>query len=57
MRLDPGSLLSSQVTPRILLRLLADPDRAKVKRAMEAMMEMVKIDVAAIEAPTEGPER
>lgn len=42
--------LSWQVTPRILPRLLADPDRAKAKRAMEAMMQMVKIDVAAIEA-------
>ncbi|WP_324752519.1 VOC family protein [Roseovarius sp. Pro17] len=42
--------LSWQVTPRILPRLLADPDRAKAKRAMEAMMQMAKIDVAAIEA-------
>lgn len=42
--------LSWQVTPRILPQLLADPDRAKAKRAMEAMMQMVKIDVAAIEA-------
>lgn len=42
--------LSWQVTPRILPRLLADPDRARARRAMEAMVEMVKIDVAAIEA-------
>lgn len=46
--------LSWQVTPRILPRLLADPDRAKARRAMEAMMGMVKIDVAAIEAAAEG---
>ncbi len=42
--------LSWQVTPQILPRLLADPDRAKAKRVMEAKVEMVKIDVAKIEA-------
>ena len=45
--------LSWQVTPRALPRLLADPDRAKAKRVMAAMIEMVKIDVAAIEAAAE----
>lgn len=43
-----------QVVPRILPRLLADPNRAKAKRVMEAMVQMVKIDVAAIEAAAEG---
>ena len=42
--------LSWQVTPRILPQLLADPDREKAKRVMEAMVGMVKIDVAGIEA-------
>ena len=42
--------LSWQVTPRILPQLLSDPDRPKSKRVMEAMVQMVKIDVAAIEA-------
>ncbi len=42
--------LSWQVTPRILPRLLAGPDRARAARAMEAMIGMVKLDVAAIEA-------
>ncbi len=46
--------LSWQVTPRILPQLLADPDRAKAKRVMEAMVEMVKIDVATIEAAAKG---
>ena len=43
-----------QVTPRLLPRLLADPDRAKTRRVMEAMITMVKIDVAAIEAAAQG---
>lgn len=46
--------LSWQVVPRILPHLLSDPDRAKAKRVMEAMVQMVKIDVAAIEAAAEG---
>ena len=41
---------SWQITPRRLLELMADPDRAKAKRAMEAMLTMRKIDIAAIEA-------
>ncbi|MFA5122968.1 VOC family protein [Zavarzinia sp.] len=41
---------SWQITPRRLLDLMADPDRALSKRVFEAMMEMVKIDIAAIEA-------
>lgn len=46
--------LSWQVVPRILPRLLADPDRAKAGRVMNAMVQMVKIDVAAIEAAATG---
>jgi predicted 3-demethylubiquinone-9 3-methyltransferase (glyoxalase superfamily) len=33
----------------VLLRLIADPDPAKAGRAMQAMMGMVKFDVAEIE--------
>lgn len=43
-----------QVTPDILPRLLNDPDRAKAGRAMQAMMGMVKIDIAGIEAAANG---
>ncbi|MBX9682470.1 MAG: VOC family protein [Hyphomicrobium sp.] len=42
--------LSWQIIPRRLPELLSDPDAAKSKRVMEAMMQMVKIDVAALEA-------
>ena len=41
--------LSWQVTPIILPQLLADPDKAKASRVMNAMMEMEKIDIAALQ--------
>ena len=43
-----------QVVPRRMLRLIADPDRARAGRVMQAMMEMVKIDLAAIERAAAG---
>ncbi len=43
-----------QIVPRRLPELLADPDTAKAKRVMEAMMQMVKIDVAKLEAVAAG---
>jgi len=46
--------LSWQITPRALTDALADPDRAAAKRAFEAMMQMGKIDIAAIEAARRG---
>ncbi len=46
--------LSWQITPRVLMDALADPDRAAAKRAFEAMMEMTKIDIAAIEVARRG---
>jgi len=43
-----------QITPSVLLEATTDPDRAAAKRAMEAMMTMRKIDIAAIEAARRG---
>lgn len=43
-----------QITPRVLSEAIASPDRAAAKRAFNAMMEMKKIDVAAIEAAVRG---
>jgi predicted 3-demethylubiquinone-9 3-methyltransferase (glyoxalase superfamily) len=40
--------LSWQVQPRLLIELLADPDKAKAGRVMNAMMDMTKIDIAAL---------
>jgi 2-polyprenyl-6-hydroxyphenyl methylase/3-demethylubiquinone-9 3-methyltransferase len=46
--------LSWQITPRALTAAIADPDRTAAKRAFEAMMQMRKIDIAAIEAARRG---
>jgi len=46
--------LSWQITPRALMEAITDPDRAAAKRAFEAMMQMGKIDIAAIEAARRG---
>jgi 2-polyprenyl-6-hydroxyphenyl methylase/3-demethylubiquinone-9 3-methyltransferase len=46
--------LSWQITPRILLRAITDPDPAAAKRAFDAMMTMNKIDIATIESALRG---
>jgi predicted 3-demethylubiquinone-9 3-methyltransferase (glyoxalase superfamily) len=43
-----------QITPRVLLEAMADPDREAAKRAMEAMMTMKKIHIATIERARAG---
>jgi predicted 3-demethylubiquinone-9 3-methyltransferase (glyoxalase superfamily) len=39
-----------QIVPQQLQTLVRDPDRDVARRAMEAMFDMVKIDIATIEA-------
>ena len=46
--------LSWQITPRVLAEALMLDDLAAAKRAFEAMMTMVKIDVAGIERSIAG---
>jgi predicted 3-demethylubiquinone-9 3-methyltransferase (glyoxalase superfamily) len=46
--------LSWQVTPRRLIELTTDPDRAKAARVFAAMMQMTKIDIAKLEAAAAG---
>jgi predicted 3-demethylubiquinone-9 3-methyltransferase (glyoxalase superfamily) len=41
---------SWQITPRRLLELTTSSDQVEAKRAFEAMMTMVKIDIAALQA-------
>lgn len=43
-----------QVTPRRLVELMCDPDPARAGRTMAAMGQMVKIDIAALEAAAAG---
>jgi predicted 3-demethylubiquinone-9 3-methyltransferase (glyoxalase superfamily) len=37
-----------QIVPTMLLELLADPDPAKATRVMQAMLQMVKLDIAGL---------
>ena len=46
--------LSWQVVPTILLKLMSDPDPAKSKRMFEALLEMKKLDIAALQRAFEG---
>ena len=49
-----GQAFASSGDTAVLLRLLASKDQAKAKRVMEAMMKMVKIDIAQIERAAKG---
>lgn len=40
--------LSWQVVPKALIELIRDPDPAKSKRVMEAMLQMTKIDIPTL---------
>jgi len=48
--------LSWQITPTRLYELLNDPDPHRSRRAMQAMMTMVKLDIAALERAADGSE-
>jgi predicted 3-demethylubiquinone-9 3-methyltransferase (glyoxalase superfamily) len=41
--------LSWQIVPTVLVELLADPDREKSQRVMQAMLSMKKIEIDALE--------
>jgi len=46
--------LSWQITPKALIQAISDPDKARAGRAMQAMMGMKKIDIAAIQRAADG---
>jgi predicted 3-demethylubiquinone-9 3-methyltransferase (glyoxalase superfamily) len=46
--------LSWQITPKRLGELMGDPDRNKARRVTEAMLKMVKFDIAGLEAAARG---
>jgi predicted 3-demethylubiquinone-9 3-methyltransferase (glyoxalase superfamily) len=43
-----------QIVPKILGEMMKDPDRTRAKRVAEAMMKMVKLDVAGLRKAYEG---
>ena len=49
--------ISWQIVPERLNQLLGDSDKEKANRAMQAMMGMHKLDVAALEAAFEGKDQ
>jgi len=46
--------VSWQVVPRVLGELLGDPDRDKASRAMQAMLQMSKLEVAGLRRAAEA---
>jgi predicted 3-demethylubiquinone-9 3-methyltransferase (glyoxalase superfamily) len=46
--------VSWQIVPRQLVRLIGDADRTRARRAFEAMMQMKRIDIAALERAADG---
>lgn len=46
--------VSWQIVPKQLPKLLGDPDRARANRALQAMLKMQKIDIAALEQAAAG---
>ena len=46
--------VSWQVTPTRLMELIKDPDLDRARRAMEAMVKMIKIDIVTVEQAADG---
>ena len=46
--------LSWQIVPTVLGEMMSSPDKAASKRASDAMMKMVKLDIAALKAAFAG---
>jgi predicted 3-demethylubiquinone-9 3-methyltransferase (glyoxalase superfamily) len=46
--------VSWQIVPAKLVELISDPDPAKAKRTTEAMLKMVKLDIAALQRAHDG---
>ena len=46
--------VSWQIIPTAMIDMMASPDRAKAKRATDAMLTMVKLDIAALRAAFDG---
>lgn len=49
--------VSWQVVPTVLVEMMSDPDPEKSGRAMEALLQMKKLDIAKLERAFEGANR
>jgi predicted 3-demethylubiquinone-9 3-methyltransferase (glyoxalase superfamily) len=47
--------VSWQIVPKRLAALMTDPDASKRQRTMAALMQMAKLDIAALETAHRGP--
>jgi predicted 3-demethylubiquinone-9 3-methyltransferase (glyoxalase superfamily) len=45
--------VSWQIVPTVLVDMLSDPDPAKAQRVMQAMLQMIKLDIAGLKAAYE----
>jgi predicted 3-demethylubiquinone-9 3-methyltransferase (glyoxalase superfamily) len=43
-----------QIVPTVLGKMLGDPDPAKAQRVMQAMLQMIKLDIAGLKAAYDG---
>lgn len=46
--------VSWQIVPTLMFKLMADPEREKAKRVTDAMLKMVKFDIATLQAAADG---
>ena len=46
--------VSWQIVPTLMFKLMADPDREKAKRMTDAMLKMVKFDIATLQAAADA---
>ena len=46
--------VSWQIVPAVLPKMLADPDPAKAQRVMQALLGMIKLDIAGLQAAYDG---
>jgi len=46
--------VSWQIIPSALMRMMADPDRVRAKRVTDAMLKMIKIDLATLQRAYDG---
>ena len=46
--------VSWQIVPRQLIKLIGDADPARARRAFDAIMQMKRIDIAALERAADG---